>query len=74
MIESGTPAGKKSVSRKQLEENFSIEHPIFILTVLSIFRSPSALAPLAAVRALARMSGCWIPGWWPKSWEPQLLR
>ena len=35
MIESRTPAGKKSVFTKQLEENFSIEHPIFILTVLS---------------------------------------
>ena len=35
MIESGTPAGKKSVFTKQLEENFSIEHLFFILTVLS---------------------------------------
>ena len=35
MIESGTPAGKKGVFTKQLEENFSIEHLFFLLTVLS---------------------------------------
>ena len=58
MIESRTPAGKKSVFTKQLEENFSIEHPIFILTVLSDIQIAVRMPPGPGWRQFGINSFC----------------